>query len=119
MNTNLFNRSLGVIGTQTLQRAETTRLLDALQAAPNVKFDSRYKSSKQIESHNDQEEASVTWAHRQGVNSLAIDRFEGRLYASPKHVDSALSCLTSAFTKYAIWRSRCFDIDVGPGKGRE
>lgn len=84
MTSNLFGRSLGILSPQILQRAETSRLLLALEAAPGVRFDSTDGSAQQ---HNKREKIEVNkeesvWAHRAGVNSLAIDRFEGRYMLS-------------------------------------
>ena len=80
MNALLFNRSLGSIGPQTLQQAQTARLLGSLQPTPDVKFDSNNVDSSTQKKHLDNEENAEhpSWAHRAGVNSITIDRFEGR-----------------------------------------
>ena len=87
MSSNLFGRALGAIGPQTLQRAETFRLLHALQAAPDVRFDGNDNREKQAESSSrsiegDGIKAGAVWAHRAGVNCLTIDGFEGRYMLS-------------------------------------
>lgn len=84
MTSNLFGRSLGILSPQVLQRAETSRLLLALEAAPGVKFDSIDGSAQQQNKRekNAVEKEEIVWAHRAGVNCLAIDRFEGRYMLS-------------------------------------
>ena len=80
MTSNLFSRALGFISPQALQKAETSRLLNSLQAAPSIRFDGS-DGIAQTKAHDiGDEEAGVgdVWAHRSGVNCLAIDRFEGR-----------------------------------------
>ena len=82
MTSNLFGRALGTISPQALQRAETSRLLSSLQAAPDIKFngsDGATPASAQHHRNKDEEDGSGgVWAHKAGVNSLAIDKFEGR-----------------------------------------
>lgn len=81
MNSYLLNRSLGVTGPQALQQVQTTRLLHALQAAPNVRFDSsdEIRSAPERPDRGEDERAgSDVWAHRAGVNCLAIEKFEDR-----------------------------------------
>ena len=84
MTSNLFGRALGTISPQALQRAETSRLLSSLQAAPGIRFDGgddgAAPASAQRQDRNGDEEDGPggVWAHKAGVNSLAIDKFEGR-----------------------------------------
>lgn len=81
MTSNLFGRALGSISPQALQKAETSRLLHSLQAASSVRFDgSDGAAPARAQPRSEDEEARLDgiWAHRAGVNSLAIDRFEGR-----------------------------------------
>lgn len=82
MTSNLFGRALGSISPQALQQAETSRLLSSLQAAPGVRFDgSDGGAPARAQQRNRDEEDDLgggIWAHKAGVNSLAIDRFEGR-----------------------------------------
>ena len=80
MTSDLFARALGFISPQAFQKAETSRLLSALQAAPGVRFDSSDGAApRRMPSKRDGgDELGGTWAHRAGVNCLAIDRFEGR-----------------------------------------
>ncbi|MCJ1400697.1 hypothetical protein MMC11_003905 [Xylographa trunciseda] len=85
MNSHLFNRSLGATSPQAFQQAETTRLLYALQFAPNVQYDSRNDNEGEVKRHaskaKEEAEAGV-WAHPAGVNCLEIDVFEGRYLLS-------------------------------------
>ncbi len=84
MTSNLFGRALGAISPQALQRAETSKLLHALQGAPNVKFDGGDGPAQAQGSKTGEEKAvgDTVWAHRAGVNCLTIDRFEGRYMLS-------------------------------------
>jgi DNA excision repair protein ERCC-8 len=87
MNSYLLSRSLGLIGPQALQRLQMASLLESIQAAPNIKFDSTPRSGElgAAGSQPAPGEADITtqWAHRAGVNTLAIDRFQGRQYVEP------------------------------------
>ena len=81
MNSYLLSRSLGIFGPQTFQRAESDRLLHAIQACPNVIFDSSDAAAPLCDAMQHETRDCNTpkvWAHRAGVNSLVIDRFEGR-----------------------------------------
>ena len=80
MTLNLLSRALGSISPQALQNAETSRLLGCLQAAPSIRFDGSDGTAQTKAQHiRDQEDGvSDVWAHKSGVNCLAIDRFEGR-----------------------------------------
>lgn len=97
MNSNLFSRSLGTTSPQACAAGETGRLLRFLHAALNIKFDGSREGkpiravgrqtatdggtrarSRPLDASEGEEKA--VWAHRAGVNSLVIDKFEGRLY---------------------------------------
>lgn len=78
MNSYIFGRALGTISTQVLQRAETARLIYALELAPQVSFDGREIAPSGVQSSARQDASSERWAHKSGVNCLAIDKFEGR-----------------------------------------
>lgn len=84
MTSNLFGRALGAISPHALQRAETSKLLHALQAAPGIKFDGSDRPSQAQSSNSAEGRANenALWAHRAGVNCLTIDRFEGRYLLS-------------------------------------
>ena len=77
MPPDLLGRALGTISAQALQRAETSRLLHSIQAAPGIRFDGS-DAPAQAASSRDVEEERDVWAHQAGVNCLTIDRFEGR-----------------------------------------
>ena len=82
MTLNLLSRSLGAIGSQAFQQAETARLLHALEAAPGVYFDSSNEKPQVADRHDAEAEgvddAEPQRAHPSGVNSIVIDRFEGK-----------------------------------------
>ncbi|KAL8672975.1 MAG: hypothetical protein Q9168_002608 [Polycauliona sp. 1 TL-2023] len=86
MDSQLFARALGNIGPQTVRRAELSRRLHAIQPAPEIGFDGHGSLSTTIESgHQDGNREGAKEgirAHRAGVNSIAIDRFEGRYLIS-------------------------------------
>lgn len=70
MTSYLFDRALGSLSPRTFSIAHTTRLVHALQLAPNVQFDGR----------DEQRDAQQgKYAHRDGVNSVVADQFEGRM----------------------------------------
>ncbi len=77
MPPDLLGRALGTISAQVLQRAETSRLLHSIQAAPGVRFDGN-DAPAEHSSNEDVEDQGDVWAHPAGVNCLTIDRFEGR-----------------------------------------
>ena len=77
MPPDLLGRALGTISPQVLQRAETSRLLHSIQAAPGVRFDGSDAPAQAASSREVEDERDV-WAHQAGVNCLTIDRFEGR-----------------------------------------
>lgn len=79
MNSYLFGRALGSISAQVLQRAETTRLLYALELAPQVSFDGTETLLTGVRHDGHQDPSSDRWAHKAGVNCLMIDKFDGRL----------------------------------------
>ena len=70
MNSYLFARSIGTVSSQTLQRFHSTGLLHALHPAPGIRFDGRDGQSH--------DEKGAVYAHKAGVNCIAIDKFEGR-----------------------------------------
>ena len=78
MNSYIFGRALGTISVQAFQRAETTRLLHALELAPHVTFDGSEASRNRARHDARQDYPSDGWAHKAGVNCLTIDKFEGR-----------------------------------------
>lgn len=80
MTLNLFGRALGSISPYALQKAETSRLLSSLQAAPDIRFDGSdgVAPTKAEHDGDEEEKQDGIWAHKSGVNCLTIDKFEGR-----------------------------------------
>ncbi|KAI9693894.1 MAG: hypothetical protein M1822_003165 [Bathelium mastoideum] len=79
MNSFLLNRAIGSVSPQSLQRAQTTQLLHALQPAPEVTFGAEPQSEDVSSSaHSSTTKKSSNVAHKAGVNAIALDRFEGR-----------------------------------------
>ncbi|KAL8836736.1 MAG: hypothetical protein Q9170_002800 [Blastenia crenularia] len=81
MDSQLLGRSLGTTGPEATQRAELSRRLYAIQAAPEIRFDGR---DERIGPSQDRQNEAVDnlRAHHAGVNSIAVDRFEGRYLIS-------------------------------------
>ncbi|WPH03827.1 Hypothetical protein R9X50_00671000 [Acrodontium crateriforme] len=79
MNSFLLNRQLGSISPQALAKAQNERLLESIQAAPLVHFSNQHPTSVATE----QRVAAEKYiAHKAGVNSITIDKFEGRYLLS-------------------------------------
>ena len=89
LTTDLWERSTGESSPFAFAQKQTTRLLHALQPAPDILFDgqgdqSREPLNESTSSTNaaDQDASntgqSLRIAHKSGVNALAIDKFEGR-----------------------------------------
>lgn len=94
MNQLLFERSTGNVGCNTFERIHTHELLASFRAAPHLRFDggergtaihrdSIAEASGPTQPHRRNAVAPATpqhiWAHQAGVNSLALERFEGRM----------------------------------------
>lgn len=84
MNSFLLNRTIGSISPPVLQRAQTTRLIHAISPTPGVQFRNEHTGTNVAFTAGQQDEdqgrgTEQIWAHKAGVNALAIDRFEGRL----------------------------------------
>lgn len=82
MNQLLFERSTGNLGPNVFARLETTRLLRSFAAAPQFRFDGGERGTKLEDGEVSQAvlgERVDIWAHQAGINSLAIDRFDGRM----------------------------------------
>ena len=77
MNSYLFGRALGTFSPAAFQRAELSRLLHALEAAPAVRFDGSDISSESTEPGSGGDKGD-RWAHRAGLNCITIDKFEGK-----------------------------------------
>lgn len=75
MNSFLLNRALGAISPQSLAKAQNTRLLHSLQPANDVTLSIKKQSN---ETSDDDNNIKRGVAHPAGVNSITIDKFEGR-----------------------------------------
>ncbi|KAK4977491.1 hypothetical protein LTR66_010677, partial [Elasticomyces elasticus] len=86
MNSYLLNRALGSIDPRSFQTAQHTRLLHALQPAPDVSFSpaSTGEGRRGGGEHGTASDGPTTasLAHATGVNTIAIDKFEGRYLLS-------------------------------------
>lgn len=85
MNSYLLNRALGSVNPDAFQVAQTTRLVHHLEPAPGIRFSSRRAAPTEQAQDDatllDQERdptADDVFAHKSGVNCLAIDPFESR-----------------------------------------
>lgn len=64
--------------------AQTERLVHYLEPAPGIRFSSRRAAHSDVSQEDDTalnselDSTEQVFAHRSGVNSLAIDQFEGR-----------------------------------------
>lgn len=94
MNSFLLNRQLGSISQQAFASAQNNRLVRSLQAAPDVRFslrrhdesipattNGRIGSTRGHRAANPRPVKPQS-AHPSGVNSITIDRFEGRYLLS-------------------------------------
>lgn len=75
MNSFLLNRAFGSISPQAFAKAQNTRLLYTLQPADNVSLSIK-KVAQDDEGEDVRQKRGV--AHPAGVNSITIDKFEGR-----------------------------------------
>lgn len=85
MNSYLLNRALGSVTPNEFHVAQTTRLVHNLEPAPGIRFSSRRAAAPTDRSEDDvaplDQELGATaevFAHKSGVNCLAVDQFEGR-----------------------------------------
>jgi DNA excision repair protein ERCC-8 len=73
MNSFLLNRALGSVSAAALARSQNTHLVHSLQPASHVSL-----SISPLDLGNDQDALQNGVAHPAGVNSITIDKFEGR-----------------------------------------
>lgn len=83
MNSYLLNRALGSVTPNDFHVAQTTRLVQSLEPAASIRFSNRRAAVPTDWSDAaplDQELGTTVevFAHKSGVNCLAIDQFEGR-----------------------------------------
>lgn len=83
MNSFLLNRQLGSISPAALSKAQNDRLLRSLQPAPKIHF-ARQRADDVISkaSQSDAVSSARSVAHSAGVNSISVDKFEGRYLLS-------------------------------------
>lgn len=97
MNQLLFERATGGLGANTFAKLETSRLLRSFRPAPRFRFDGGEKgaavdnegSSSSANPKHDQK--SNIWAHQAGVNALALERFDGRMFVQAVPADGNYS----------------------------
>ncbi|CAG7990861.1 unnamed protein product [Penicillium salamii] len=89
MNSYLLNRALGSVNPNDFHVAQTDRLVHSIEPAPGIRFSSRKTTAPTDQSEDDvapldQElgAAAEVFAHKSGVNCLAVDQFEGRYMIS-------------------------------------
>lgn len=75
MNSYLLNRSFGSISPWDFHVAQTARLVHCLEPAPTIRFNSHHETEDGAQAEGQSERI---WAHKAGVNVLAIDQYEGR-----------------------------------------
>ena len=92
MNSFLLNRQLGAISPEAFKSAHSNRLLQSFQAAENITFalEAPTPIHKVTDTVQLQPGSAKSVAHAAGVNSIAIDRFEGR-YLLSGGADSSLA----------------------------
>ncbi|KAK2009410.1 WD domain-containing protein [Colletotrichum eremochloae] len=76
MQARLFARSTGELSPDAFARATTSELVRSFAAAPHHRFDGEGAEPEEEGRH------VQIWAHRVGVNALALDKFDGRLLLS-------------------------------------
>ncbi|KAJ3960477.1 hypothetical protein N0V92_002895 [Colletotrichum tropicale] len=76
MQARLFARSTGELSPEAFAQATTAGLVRTFAAAPQHRFDGG-GAEPEVEGRQ-----SALWAHRIGVNALALDKFDGRLLIS-------------------------------------
>lgn len=90
MNQLLFERATGGLGPNAFAKLETTRLLRSFRPAPQFRFDGGEKGAA-VESgeassgpaNANADHKKSIWAHQAGVNALALERFDGRMFVLP------------------------------------
>lgn len=81
MNSFLLNRAQGTISPSAFHVAQTSRLVQLLEPAPGIRFTSHKPVPGDIKSEHDGPNSTPVdevFAHKAGVNVLAIDQYEGR-----------------------------------------
>jgi len=76
MNSYLLNRALGSTSHQSLAKAQNNRLLHSIQLGQDVKIS--HNGREGLGDSNDDTSNKIPVAHPAGVNSITVDKFEGR-----------------------------------------
>lgn len=84
----LFDRNTGALGPNVFASLETDQLVRSFRPAPHLCFDGGHKGIVTDSSVSGSSSAALVnqsqrqdlWAHQNGVNALALERFDGRLY---------------------------------------
>lgn len=81
MNQLIFDRSTGNLGPIAFARIQSTRLIHAIAPAPNLQFNGGKNPPATVAADAGARESELVklWAHQTGVNTLSIDRFEGKM----------------------------------------
>jgi len=82
MNQLLFERSTGNLGPNAFARLQASRLLDSFRAAPLFRFDGGEEGTSIGGDKGEPVSGGGKrdiWAHQAGVNTLALERFDGRM----------------------------------------
>jgi DNA excision repair protein ERCC-8 len=87
MNQLLFERATGALSPNTFAKLETTRLLQSFRPAPQFRLDGGDKGavvdngegSSDLTDPNPDRKKNI-WAHQAGVNALALERFDGKMF---------------------------------------
>ncbi|OOF98293.1 hypothetical protein ASPCADRAFT_142425 [Aspergillus carbonarius ITEM 5010] len=87
MNSYLLNRALGSISPSTFHVAQTSRLIQHLEPAPGIRFSSRKDTGGRAKNGPPTADSPLglddeVFAHKAGVNVLAIDQYDGRFMVS-------------------------------------
>ncbi|PNS19026.1 DNA excision repair protein ERCC-8 [Sphaceloma murrayae] len=84
MNNFLFSRALGSVSHQSLAKAQTDRLVHSLHSDDTVKLTHKFSGHGEARRDEDDEDDLTRRdvAHPSGVNSITIDKFEGRYLLS-------------------------------------
>ncbi|KAJ5095903.1 hypothetical protein NUU61_005259 [Penicillium alfredii] len=86
MNSYLLNRALGSVAPNTFHVAQTTQLVHHLEPGPGIRFSSRRPAPSRSENNTPLNPGldlpEEVFAHKAGVNCLALDQFEARYMIS-------------------------------------
>ncbi|KAL2758043.1 hypothetical protein ACRALDRAFT_1080040 [Sodiomyces alcalophilus JCM 7366] len=75
MQSSLYARSIGDLRPGVLEKSTANHLIRSFVSAPHHRFDGESE-------HFEASDVTHVWAHRVGVNALALDEFDGRFLVS-------------------------------------